>query len=106
MSRKPRSRARPPIATRRAGRESAQSFRHSSGPMPAGSPEVRAMSGLAFLKPQLDVDLVAQLAQPFLVGLLGLPLAQRHARLQAPALRAHVGRAALEHLDEVVAEGR
>src|SRR2546428_508260 len=79
---------------------------HSSGPMPAGSPEVSAMTGLAFLKPQLDVGLVAQLAQPFLVGLVGLALAQRLARLHAAALGTEIARAALENLDQVVAEGR
>src|SRR5712692_365651 len=79
---------------------------HSSGPMPAGSPEVSATSGLAFLKPQLDVGLVAQLAQPFLVGLVGLALAQRLTRLHAPALGTEIARAALENLDQVVAERR
>src|SRR5881396_2613328 len=79
---------------------------HSSGPMPAGSPEVSAMTGLALLKPQLDVGLVAQLAQPFLVGLVGLALAQRLARLHAAPLGTEIARAALENLDQVVAEGR
>src|SRR5436190_1662297 len=79
---------------------------HSSGPMPAGSPEVSAMSGLAFLKPQLDVGLVAQLPQPFRVGLVGLALAQRLARLQPAPFGAEIARAALEHLDQVVAERR
>src|SRR5438105_15386732 len=79
---------------------------HSSGPMPAGSPEVSAMTGLTFLKPQLDVGLVAQLPQPFLVGLVGLALAQRLARLLSAALGAEIARAALEDLDQVVADGR
>src|SRR5258706_15895237 len=79
---------------------------HSSGPMPAGSPEVSAMRGLALVKPQLDVRLIAQLAQPLLVGLVGLAIAQRVARLRAPPFRGDVARAALEHLNEVVAEGR
>src|SRR6267142_1997991 len=77
---------------------------HSSGPMPAGSPEVSAMRCLAFLKPQLDVGLVAELPQPFLVGLVGLALAQRLAHLQPAAFGADVARAALEDLDQVVAE--
>ena len=53
--------------------------------MPAGSPEVSAMTGVALVKPQLDVGLVAKLPQPFLIGLVGLPLAQRRAGLQPPA---------------------
>src|SRR6185436_591911 len=78
---------------------------HSSGPIPAGSPEVRAMTGLALLKPQLDVGLIAQLAQPFLVGLVGLALSQRGARLAPAALRRQVRRTPLQDLDQVVAEG-
>src|ERR1041384_6546662 len=94
------------MATTRAPSGAPASFRHSSGPIPAGSPEVSAMTGLAFLKPQLDVGLVAHLAQPFLVGLVGLALAQRAARLQPAALRRHVARAPLQHLDQVEAERR
>src|SRR5438552_8342112 len=97
---------RSPITARSAGDVCCERRTHSSGPMPAGSPEVSAMTGLAFLKPQLDVGLVAQLAQPFLVGLVGLALAQRLARLHAAALGTEVARAALENLDQVVAEGR
>src|SRR3989442_12190241 len=97
---------RSPMTTSSADAGCCASRTHSSGPMPAGSPEVSAMTGLAFLKPQLDVGLVAQLAQPFLVGLVGLALAQRLARLHAAALGTEVARAALENLDQVVAEGR
>src|SRR6266850_1236040 len=77
---------------------------HSSGPIPAGSPDVSAMRSLAFLKPQFDVGLVAELPQPLLVGLVGLALAQRLAHLQPAAFGADVARAALEDLDQVVAE--
>src|SRR5688572_2505598 len=76
----------------------------SSGPMPAGSPEVRATTGLALVKPQVDVGLVAQLPQPFLEGLVRLALAQRLARLQPAPLGRDVARAPLEHLDQVIAE--
>src|SRR5436190_7757073 len=78
----------------------------SSGPMPAGSPEVSAMRSLALVKAQLDVGRIAQLAQPLLIGLVGLAVAQRVARLHALSLRGDVARAALERLDEVVAERR
>src|SRR5207245_7136976 len=97
---------RSPITARSADDVCCERRTHSSGPMPAGSPEVSAMTGLAFLKPQLDVGLVAQLAQPFLVGLVGLALAQRLARLHAAALRTEIARAALENLDQVIAERR
>src|SRR3954452_10313278 len=95
-----------------AARDSRASFTQSSGPMPAGSPEVSAITGglapiaLAVFEAQLDVGLVAQLAQPLLVGLVGLALAQRLPRLHPYAVGAHVRRAPLEHLDEVVAERR
>src|SRR2546430_4928955 len=94
------------MATTRASSRSAQSRTQSSGPIPAGSPEVSAMTGLSFVKPHFDVALVAQLAQPLLVGLVGLALAQHLPRLQPAALRVHLGRAPLEHLDEVIAERR
>src|SRR5439155_738054 len=97
---------RSPITTRWAPRASRAMRTQSSGPTPAGSPEVSAMSGLAFVKPQLDVGLVAQLPQPFLVRLVGLALAQRLPGLQALALGGKIARAPLEHLDQVIAEGR
>ena len=46
------------------------------------------MTGLSFVKPHFDVALVAQLAQPLLVGLVGLALAQHLPRLQPAALGA------------------
>src|SRR5438309_1934033 len=101
----PRS-PRSPMTTSCAPRASRATRTQSSGPTPAGSPEVSAMSGLAFVKPQLDVGLVAQLPQPFLVRLVGLALAQRLPGLQALALGGEIARAPLEHLDQVVAEGR
>src|SRR5919197_6394135 len=94
------------MTTSSAPRDSRATRTQSSGPTPAGSPEVSAMRGLAFVKPQLDVGLVAQLSQPFLVRLVGLALAQRLARLQALALGREIARAPLEHLDQVIAEGR
>src|SRR5207248_11207499 len=111
MRGQPARMARSPMTTSSADAGCWASRTHSSGPMPAGSPEVRAMTGvpllfLFFLKPQLDIGRIAQLAQPFLVGLVGLALAQRLARLHAAALGTEIARAALENLDQVVAEGR
>src|SRR6267143_6769226 len=98
------------MTTSSAPRASRATRTQSSGPTPAGSPEVSAISGspliLFLVKSKLDVGLVAQLPQPFLVGLVGLALAQRLTRLQALALRREVARAALEHLDQVIAERR
>src|SRR5437764_4655533 len=102
----PARRSRSPITTSSAPHGSRATRTHTSGPMPAGSPEVRAMRGLAFVKAQFDVGLVAELPQPLLVGLVRFALAQGLARLQALPLGRHVARAPLEHLDEVVAEGR
>src|ERR1044072_2204915 len=79
---------------------------HSSGPIPAGSPDVRAILGLALVKPQLDVGRIAQLAHPLLVGLVGLAVVQRLTRLHALPLGRDVARAPLEALDQVVAEWR
>src|SRR4051812_9616378 len=78
----------------------------SSGPIPAGSPDVNAMRVLALVKPQLDVGRIAQLAQPVGVRLVGLAVAQCLARLDALALGRDVARAPLEHLDDVITEGR
>src|SRR4051812_35085353 len=94
------------MATMRADQLSRATRAQSSGPMPAGSPDVRATTGLALVKPQLDVRLVAQLAQPLLIGLVGLALPQGLPRELALALGRLLARAALEHLDEVIAERR
>ena len=51
ISGKPASRARSPTATSRAGKRSAASRTQSSGPIPAGSPEVSAMTGRAAIAP-------------------------------------------------------
>src|SRR6059058_2044813 len=70
---------------------------HSSGPIPAGSPEVSAMTAppsfteSAVLETHFYVSLAAELLQPFLVGVVCLSLAQRMARLEPHALRAHLG---------------
>src|SRR5262249_53176338 len=58
------------------------------------------------LEAHLDVGAVAQLPQPFLVGLVGLALLEREARLHALALDRQPARAALDELDQVVAERR
>ena len=54
-----RGSARSPIATSARRHRARASRTHSSGPMPAGSPEVSAMTGraLALVQPQLDVRL-------------------------------------------------
>src|SRR5512132_4456623 len=103
MRAQPARSERSPITTTSASRATRAQI---SGPVPAGSPEARAMSGLLFLKPQLDVGLVAQLPQPFRVRLFRLAVADRLARLQALPLGREVARAPLEHLDQVIAEGR
>src|SRR5664279_5768047 len=54
----------------------------------------------------LDVSAIARLPQPVLKHLVGLALAQRHARLIAPPLGGDVLRAAPGHLDDVPAEVR
>src|SRR5437868_973749 len=94
------------MVTMLAGKDCFASMTQSSGPMPAGSPEVTAMRMLLLLEPQLDVGFVAQLPQPLLVGLVGLALAQRLPGLLPHPLRRHFGGAPLEHLDEVVTERR
>src|SRR4051812_17526041 len=104
MRGQPARRVRSPITTTSASRATRAQI---SGPIPAGSPEVSAMTGLAlFVKPKLDVGGVAQLPQPFGVRLVRLAIADRLARLEALALGRDVARAALHHLDQVIAEGR
>src|SRR4051812_6006813 len=104
MRGQPARRVRSPITTTSASRATRAQI---SGPIPAGSPEVSAMTGLTLLvKPKLDVGCVAQLPQPFGVRLVGLAIADRLACLQALPFRGDIARAPLEHLDQVVAEGR
>ena len=77
--------------------------------MPAGSPEVTAMTARGsqlLFEAVLDVGAVAHLAQPVLVGLVRLALAQGLARSSALAIRRDVLDAPLEHLDQVPAERR
>src|SRR5512135_3556889 len=92
---------------------------HRSGPIPAGSPAVSATSGAgsdtaegdraarsAFVVAVLDEGAVALLAQPVLVGLVGLACADRLAGGGLLALlRGRLG-AALDHLREVPSERR
>src|SRR4051812_50056575 len=104
MRGQPASSVRSPMTTTSASRATRAQI---SGPIPAGSPEVSAMTGLAlFVKPQLDVGGIAGLAQPLRVRLFSLALAGRLARLQAPSLRRKVTRAALGHLGQGIAERR
>ena len=91
---------------RRAGsaREERAQLGTDAGGLAGGERDDRR--ALALVKPQLDVGAVAQLAQPVLVRLVGLALAHRLARLQALPAPARHRRAALEHLDQVIAERR
>src|SRR5258706_16269828 len=59
---------------------------------------------LLFFEPDLNVRAVAQLPQPFLVGLVRLALAQRLARDEALALRGQAAGAPLHPLHQVPAE--
>src|SRR4051812_15928110 len=109
----PRARARSaitpasPTITTRPGSVSRASSAHRSGPMPAGSPAVSAASGRsAFVVAVLNEGTVARLAQPVLVGLVGLALADRLARRDFLALVGYLVGAPLEHLYEVPSERR
>src|SRR5687768_2751685 len=73
--------------------------------MPAGSPAVRATSGRsALVVAILDERAVAHLAQPVLVGLVGLARADRLARGDLLAVGGKLLGAALHYLDEMPAE--
>src|SRR6185369_11915497 len=61
-------------------------------------------SRLLVFEPDLNVRLVAQLAQPVLICLVGLALAQRLARDQPLALRRDAAGPTLDDLDQVPAE--
>src|SRR5438105_8576344 len=91
--------------TTRPAKRSRASSAHRSGPMPAGSPAVSAIR-LAFVVPVLDERAVARLAQPVLVGLVGLARANRLARVGALALLGKLVGAPLDRLQEVPAERR
>ena len=64
----------------------------------------RLRGSSAFVQTKLDVGLVAQLAQPLLVGFVRLPLAQCLPRLQAAALNTQLSGTALHDLNQVEAE--
>src|ERR1043166_5579565 len=109
----PRRRARSamtrasPTRTTRPGSASRASSAQRSGPMPAGSPAVSATRlALALVVAVLDEGTVALLAQPVLVGLVGLALADRLARSDLLALVRELVGAAFDHLHEVPAERR
>src|SRR4051812_47656127 len=74
--------------------------------MPAGSPAVSATLRSAFFVAVLDERAVARLAQPVLVGLVGLARADRLARRGLLAVFRELVGAALHHLHQVPAERR
>src|SRR5687768_11600292 len=105
--------SRSATTTMRAGRRLRASCTHSSGPMPAGSPAVTAISGVlsveclmlsALVEAVFDESQIAPLAHPLLVGLVGLARAQGAARLQPQSLLRHVLVAPFQHLDQVPSE--
>src|SRR3981081_4347455 len=57
-----------------------------------------------FFEPHLHVGAIAQLTQPFLIGLVTLSVEKSLARLDAPALGGHVRGTPLEHLNEMPSE--
>src|SRR3954469_23021806 len=95
-----------PTITTRPGKRSRASSAQRSGPIPAGSPAVSATSGSALVVAVLDEGTVAHLAQPILVGLVGLALADRLADRDLLAVFRELVGPALEHLHQVPAEGR
>src|SRR6478735_21807 len=95
-----------PTITTRPGNRSRASNAQRSGPMPAGSPAVSATSGSALVVAVLDEGTVAHLAQPVLVRLVSLALADRLAHGHLLALLGELVRTALEYLHQVPAEGR
>src|SRR5580658_2878051 len=98
------SSVRSPRQTSSQGRLRAASARHSSGPMPAGSPEVSAMRGSLGLV--LDVGFVPHAAQPQLRLLVRLAGADGIHRLAALHVLGVVDAAPSEDLGDVPAELR
>jgi len=93
-----------------------------SGPIPAGSPGVMAMTGRTaagrlvagsaavnrlplLVEADFHVGTCAQRSQPVLKGLVNLAFVDRLPRQQAQALLWNFLRLALQHLDKVDAEG-
>src|SRR5687768_12995035 len=118
----PRARARSeitrasPTITIHPGKRSRARMAQRSGPMPAGSPAVNATTvcvapeaiegaALALVVAVLDERAVAHLAQPVLVGLVGLARADRLARGDLLAVGGELLGAALHDLDQMPAEG-
>ena len=83
--------------------------RQSSGPIPAGSPEVTAITGrphiaLAVFKAYFDIRAVTLLAQPVLVSFVHFTIAQYLARSHPLAIRGSLLHAPLKHLNQVITE--
>src|SRR5436309_15537903 len=95
-----------PRMTSAPSRGCAASITQRSGPMPAGSPAVRATRGSAFFVAVLDERAIARLAQPVLVRLVGLARANRLACGGLLPLLGHFVPAAPEPLHQVPPDGR
>src|SRR5690349_10662769 len=86
-----------PTSTSGPGKRSAASSAQRSGPMPAGSPAVRAILASAFFVTVLDERAIARLPQPVLVRLVRLACADGLARRGLLAILRELVGAALEH---------
>src|SRR6195256_181017 len=69
-----------------------------------GTPPAFQVGRSPFFEPHFHVGAIAQLAQPFLVGLVTFSVQESLARLEALALGRHVGRTPLQHLNEMPPE--
>ncbi len=103
------SRSRSPSTTNRAGHSRSFSRRQMSGPIPAGSPEVTAITGsgkrLTLFDAVLDIGAIADLPDPVLIGLVGLAIAQYLPCGEPLAFVGDIFGATLQHLDQMEAEG-
>src|ERR1700688_709163 len=93
-----------PIQTRSQGNASRATARHSSGPMPAGSPQVSAIRGMSDFK--FDVGFIAQTSQPQLRLFVRLARANLLCRALALQLIRVVELAPAKKLHDVPAELR
>src|SRR5574340_23538 len=106
-----RSTSASPSTDSRHGNDCLDSAMQRSGPTPAGSPAVSAMTGNSggmlesVDRAQFDVGLIANLPYPVLERLFSLAFADRLARQQALAFLRHVLVAAFQHLNQMQAEG-
>src|SRR6266849_3806124 len=93
---------RRPPAPRRSplwpGRSSSPSQRRGA------TPPAFQVGRSPFFEPHFHVGAIAQLAQPFLIGLVTFSVQKSLARLEALALGRHVGRTPLQHLNEMPPE--